>query len=78
MKHSTTEELTLNYLVNTYGRIREAYPKNQVETELASAKRKYQYETEEYAKNQSSFNYNNLIDAMIRLQYWNQKRATRD
>lgn len=73
--YSTTERLALNYLTNVYGEIREAMPRDKVNAYILQAKTEYNYQAEEYYKNQSSFNYNLLINAMIHLQYWNQKKV---
>ena len=78
MKYSTTEQLTLNYLNNSFGAIREALPYIQVTSKLESAKVRYQYQVEQYAQCQSAFNYNRLVEAMVQLQYWNQKRISQD
>ena len=78
MKLSTTEQLTLNFLTNEYGALREAMPYNIVQAHILESQTLYNYQAEEYYKNQSSFNYNRLIDAMVRLQYWNQKKVTQD
>ena len=75
MKYSTTEELALNYLNNEYGAIREAMPKNRVNAFILQAQTEYNYQAEKYYKNQSSFRYNKMINAMVHLQYWNQKRV---
>ena len=75
MEYSTTENLALNFLTNEYGDMREAMPKDKVDAYILQAKTEYNYQSDRYYRNQSAFNYNRMINAMIHLQYWNQKKV---
>ena len=78
MKYSTTEELALNFLNNEYGALRIAMPYNEVQKMIRQSQSDFDYYTTEYSKNQSSTNYKLLVNSMVHLQYWNQKRITQD
>lgn len=75
MKYSTTEELALNFLTNEYGERREAMPRDKVNAFILQARTEYNYQSDRYYRNQSAVNYNRMINAMIHLQYWNQKKV---
>lgn len=75
MEYSTTEKLALNALTNEYGELRKPMPKDVVEARILQAKTNFNYMTTEFYRNQSSFNYNLMVDSMIQLQYWNQKKV---
>ena len=76
MEYSTTEQLALNFLNNEYGAIREPMSRNRVDAYILQARTEYNYQSDRYYKRQSSINYNRMINAMIHLQYWNQKKVT--
>lgn len=73
MKLSTTEELALNFLRNEYGAVAEALPKEEVNAHILQAQTEFNYQTTQFYNNQSSVNYRLLVNAMVHLQYWNQK-----
>jgi len=73
--HSDTEELIFNALKQEYGKIWEAVDEELVQTKIDSCKKLYELAVNEYRVNQSAYNYNILITAMISLQYWNQKKT---
>tara|TARA_R100000406_G_C3040590_1_gene105905 strand:+ start:369 stop:623 length:255 start_codon:yes stop_codon:yes gene_type:complete len=75
MENSTTEKLALNALTNEYGELRDPMPKDIVEARILQAKTNFNYMTTEFYRNQSSFNYNLMVNSMIQLQYWNQKKV---
>jgi len=73
--HSETEDLIYSALKNQYGMTWEALDEAVVQTKIDMCKKLYELAVDEYRINQSAYNYNVLITAMISLQYWNQKKT---
>ena len=53
----------------------EALDEEVVQDKIDICKRLYNKAVDEYRINQSAYNYNILITAMVSLQYWNQKKV---
>ena len=73
--HSETEDLIIKALKMQYGSIHEALDEEVVQDKIDICKRLYNKAVDEYRINQSAYNYNILITAMVSLQYWNQKKV---
>ena len=69
------EELVFKILKKEYGMTWEAVDEEIAQSKIDSCKKLYELAVNKYRVNQSASNYNNLITAMIALQYWNQKRT---
>ena len=73
--HSETEDLIISALKKQYGMSWEAVEEDVVQNKIDNCKKLYELAVDEYRINQSAYNYNILITAMISLQYWNQKKT---
>ena len=73
--HSETEELIYSALKQKYGETWEKMDERTVQEKIDSSKKLYEIAVNDFRKNQSAFNYNILITAMLSLQYWNQKKT---
>jgi hypothetical protein len=73
--HSDVEVLILDALKIEFGEIHEAMDEKIVQGKIDASKKLYERGVNDYRVNQSSYNYNILITAMLSLQYWNQKKA---
>lgn len=73
--HSETETLIYGALKEKYGETWQKMDEEIVQEKIESSKRLYEIAVKDFRKNQSAFNYNILITAMLSLQYWNQKKT---
>ncbi len=73
--HSETEELVIASLKANYGSIHESIDEEVVQDKIDNSNKLYELAVKEYRVNQSAYNYNILITAMVALQYWNQKKV---
>ena len=73
--HSETEELIYGALKQKYGEVWVKMDEEIVQEKIDSSKKLYEIAVDDFRKNQSAFNYNILITAMLSLQYWNQKKT---
>ena len=73
MKYSTTEELALNRLHNEFGPISKAMPEDKINAYLLRAQVEFNYQTTEFYSHPCTVNYNQLVNAMVVLQYWSHK-----
>lgn len=73
--HSEAEDLIFSALKKQYGMTWEALDESVVQEKIDSCKNLYELAVDEFRLNQSAYNYNLLITAMVSLQYWNQKRV---
>ncbi|MAP53980.1 MAG: hypothetical protein CL605_03675 [Altibacter sp.] len=73
--HSETEELIYGALKREYGEVWEKMDEEIVQKKIDASKKLYEIAVDDFRKNQSAFNYNILITAMLSLQYWNQKKT---
>ena len=73
--HSETEELVIASLKANYGSIHKSIDEEVVQDKIDNSNKLYELAVKEYRVNQSAYNYNILITAMVALQYWNQKKV---
>jgi hypothetical protein len=73
--YSEVENKVIQSLQKEFGMIYEENEEHIVMEKVRIARHFYEKATDDFRVNQSAQNYNNLIIAMVSLQYWNQKKV---
>lgn len=72
---SELEQKLIDSIQKEYGSFHEKMDEAFVMEKIQSSRNLYELAVDEFRLNQSAYNYNLLITAMISLQYWNHKKV---
>ena len=75
MYFNENEELVITALKQTYGETWKPLDEEVITEKIEACKKLFDLTTKEFRINQSAYNYNMLLTAMLSLQYWTQKKS---
>ena len=75
MYFNENEELVISALKQTYGETWKPLEEEVIQEKIDASKKLFDLTTKEFRINQSAYNYNMLLTAMLSLQYWTQKKS---